>query len=283
LSSATGAVLDGIDGGSSASHPNVTAGSVTVNSANNGGAADDALWVNAATISAAATNGGVWINDAAATPVTIASVSAGGAVVIGSQGNLLLGSIDAGRNDVTLNSTTGAILDGISGGSSPKNPNVNGGSVALNAATTVGTFDDRVFVNADSIESTTPAAGQFINIPPTPYPGLPLLPGVSPVTEYAAYAHAQVQPPQQLPLTLIGQPLRMADPMDVSADLLGIALPAGVDSSASQQDSSMGTESKPIFGGNDDEVGRKKLSSRLKKKSLKQSKRNATSSTKGEG
>jgi hypothetical protein len=159
---------------------------------------------------------------------------------------------------------------------------VTGGTVALNAATTVGTFGDRVFVNAHSIGSTTPAANQFINIPPTPYPGLPLVSGVSPVTEYAAYAQSQVQPPQQLPITLIGVPARIAQPMDVSANLLGIALPAGVDSSAVQQDSTLGTASKPIFGGNEDELGRKKAAAAGKKKSLKQSKRNVNS-TKGEG
>jgi hypothetical protein len=51
----------------------------------------------------------------------------------------------------------------------------------------------------------------------------------------------------------------MAPPIGVVADLLGIALPAGVNSDAVQQDSTMGTTSEPIFGGNDDEIGRKKV------------------------
>jgi hypothetical protein len=194
----------------------------------------------------------------------------------------MLGSIDAGHDDVTLTANTGAILDGTGGESSPTEPNVTGGVVALNAATTVGSTDDRVYVSAGSIESTTPADGQFINVPATPYPALPLVNGVSPVTEYAAYAHAQVQAPQQLPITLIGAPVRMAAPIEVTADLLGIALPAGVDMSASEQDATMGTASKPIFGGNDDEIERQKSITRLKKKVPKQSRRNAAP-TKWEG
>jgi hypothetical protein len=282
LSSAAGAVLDGLPGGSSAGHPNVTASAVTVDSATDGGAADNALWVNAGTISATAAGGGVWINDAARTPVTVASVTAKGPVVIDSEGSLVLGTIDAGSSDVSLTSVLGAILDGISGGSSPGNPNVTGGHVTLDSATTVGTIDDRVYVSAASIDSATPSAGQYINIPPTPYPALPLVNGVSPVTEYAAYAHAQVQAPQQLPITLTGLPVRMAAPIEVTADLLGIALPSGVDATATQQDATMGTASQPIFGGNDDEIGRNKLL-KSKKKAPKQSRRNDAKQTKWEG
>jgi hypothetical protein len=265
LNSAAGSVLDGIEGGSNAARPNVTARSVTVNSAANDGNASDALWVDAATINASATSGGVWINDAATTPVTAASVTAdGGPVVIGTAGDLMVGKIDAGSFDVTLGSTSGSILDGIVGRSSTKNPNVTGGLVTLTAANTVGTIYDRVYINAVFIDATA-AGGQFINTPPTPYPAIPLVEGVSPVTVYAAYAASQVQPPQQLPITLIGQPLRLAPPIAVTADLLGIALPSGVDVNAEQQDATMGTVTVPIFGGNSDEIGRKKTAKSRKR------------------
>jgi filamentous hemagglutinin family protein len=284
LSSSQGEVLDGLAGGSSASHPNVIASAVTVDSATNSGNSSDALWVDAAAIAAAAPGGGVWINDRATTPVTVTTVSAGaGPVVIGGQGTLVLGSIEAGTGDVSLTSITGAILDGISGGSNTTTPNVTGGTVTLDAATTVGSIWDRVYVNAaGSIQSTTPTASQYINAPPTPYPALPLVIGVSPVTEYAAYAQAQVQAPQQLPITLIGQPVRMAPPIEVTADLFGIALPSGVDSTATQQDTTLGTASQPIFGGNDDEILRIK-DQKLKRKAPKTSRRNDVKQTKWEG
>jgi hypothetical protein len=284
LNSATGAVLDGINGGSSASHPNVTANAVTVNAATNAGDPNDSLWVNAATIAATATRGGVWINDAARTPVTLANVTAGaGPVVIGSQGDLVLGKIDAGASDVTLGSVAGSILDGISGHASTANPNVTGALVTLNAAKTVGSIYDRVYVNALTIDSSAATGDQFINTPPTPYPAIPLVTGVSPVTVYSAYAEAQVQPPQQLPITLIGQPLRMAPPIDVTANLFGIALPVGVDSTATQQDTKLDTASKPIEGGNDDEIGRKKSTLKLKKQTLNQSKRKVAKQPRWEG
>ena len=81
------------------------------------GSSSDALWVNAATISGTATNGGVWINDASTAPATVSSVTAGnGPVVIGGTGNLLIGSINAGSDAATVSSSAGAVLDGISGG-----------------------------------------------------------------------------------------------------------------------------------------------------------------------
>jgi hypothetical protein len=196
---------------------------------------------------------------------------------------LLVDRVAAGTGDVTLTSASGSILDAIRGGSSPRNPNIIGGAVTLTAQGGVGTSTDRVYINGASIDVSGVTGDQFINVPPTPYPGLPLVPGVSPVTVYAAYAQAQVQPPQQLPVTLIGQPLRMAPPMDVTADLLGIALPAGVDVEAEQQDSSMDTASKPIFGGNDQEIGRKKALLKLKKKAPRQSKRELNKQTQWKG
>ncbi len=92
----------GSRGGASASQPNVVAGSVTVNSGTDSGAGGNALWVNAANINASSATGGVWINDAATTPVNVTSVTAGGGpVVIGGQSDLLIGSIDAGTNSAT--------------------------------------------------------------------------------------------------------------------------------------------------------------------------------------
>ncbi len=265
LSSADGSVLDGIEGHSNAGHPNVVASSVTVSAATAAGDPNDALWVNAAVIAASA-SAGVWINDAATTPVTLTAATHGGPIVVGTQGNLLLDHVNAGTGDVTLRSAAGSILDGISGGSSPSNPNVSAGAVTLDAADTIGSLGDRVYINAASITATLPAADQFINTPPTPYPWLPLVAGVAPETVYAAYAHAQVQPAQDLPITVIGQPLRMAPPMAVAADLLGIALPAGVDAAARQQDDSLDTASKPIVGGNDVELGRDKAQVKAKKR-----------------
>jgi hypothetical protein len=270
LSSTDGAVLDGQNGGSNASHPNVTADSVTVNSATDGGHPADALWVDAATISATTTHGGVWINDAASTPVTVDSVTAdGGPVVIGTQGNLLVGTVDAGSSDVTLTSATGSLLDASGGVTSPTSPNITGGLVTVNVAGTVGTESDRVYIDATKIATNASENDQFINIPPTPYPGLPLLAGVSPVTVFDANAQAQVQPPQELPVTQVGLPLELAPPINVAADLLGIALPDGVDAAATEQDATLDTASKPIFGGNDEEVGRKKAAAKAKKKGLK--------------
>jgi hypothetical protein len=256
---------------------------VTVNAATDGNAAD-ALWVDAATINATTTHGGVWINDAATTPVTVDSVSAnGGPVVIGTQGNLLVGSVDAGTSDVTLNSATGSMLDATGGLASPTNPNVIGGVVTVNVAGTVGVQSDRVYINATTIDTNASENDQFINIPPTPYPGLPLVAGVSPVTVYAANSQAQVQPPQQLPVTQVGLPLELAPPIDVAADLLGIALPEGVDAAATEQDATLDTASKPIFGGNDEEVGRKKAAAKAKQKGLKESTRSKRKHTQGEG
>jgi hypothetical protein len=281
LKSADGAVLDGISGGSSAAHPNVVAGSVTVDSATSSGGAGSALWVNAATISAAATTGGVWINDASTTPVTLLSVTAGGGpIAISSAGDLLLLSVDAGSGDVTLASNTGSVLDLIKGGASIANPNVRGGTVTLTAAKTVGLLNDPIWVDSTSYTAVAPS-GHWVNVAAvfSPYPYLPQVAGVSPVTVYAADAYAQLQPPQQLPITLIGQPLRMAPPIAVTADLLGIALPAGVDSDATQQDSTMGTATTPILGGNEDEIGRKKATLKLKKKSGAQTTRNVVKKT----
>jgi hypothetical protein len=224
----------------------------------------------------------VWINDAAATPVHLASVTTGGGpVVIGAQGNLLVGVVNAGAGDVTLDSSAGSILDGVHGRSSDKHPNVTGGTVTLTAADTVGDANDRLYVHGTSIVASS--SKQFINDPPTPYPAIPLADGVAPVTVYAANSQAQTQPPQQLPITLIGQPLRLAPPIAVTADSLGIALPDGVESDATQQDSTMGTESAPILGGNDDEIGRKKASQKVEKKDVKQTARRAAKQPKREG
>jgi hypothetical protein len=215
--------------------------------------------------------------------VTLASVTTGGGpVVIASQGSLLIDSVNAGRGDVTLVSIAGPILDAISGGASATKPNVSGGIVTLNAAKAVGTNWDRVYVNAVTINSTTAVDRQFINAPPTPYLGLPLVNGVSPVTVFAAYAEAQVQSPQQLPITLIGLPMRMAPPIGVTTDSFGISLPGGVDSNAAQQDSTLDTASKPIEGGNDNEIGRQTTTLKLKTPALKQSKRNGVKQTQWE-
>ena len=81
---------------------------------------------------------------------------------------------------------------------------------------------------------------------------------------FSADSEAQIQPPQQLPITLIGQPVRLAPPIAVTAESLGISLPSGADAAATQQDAVMGTASEPISGGNEDEVGRKKTSLQLK-------------------
>jgi hypothetical protein len=284
LTSGTGAVLDGIGGGSNASHPNVIARTVTINAATNVGDPNDALWVNAATIYATATNGGVWINDAATTPVTLASVTAhAGPIVIHAQGDLDLLSVDAGSGGATLSSATGSILDAISGGATSSDPNVRAGTVTLTAANTIGLISDPIWVDAASYTANAPK-GHWVNVPPvlTPYPDLPLLVGVSPVTVYEANAQAQILPPQQLPITLIGQPMRMAPPIAVTADLFGIALPAGVGANATQQDASMGTAIVPIYGGNDDEIGRKKATLRLKKNSDGRSTQNIVKTIKSE-
>jgi len=136
---------------------------------------------------------------------------------------------------------------------------VVGGTVTLNAALSIGTLFDRVYVSSTSTIAT--ATDQFINDPLTPYPALPLLDGVSPVTVYQADAYAQIQPPQALPITAIGRPLQLAPPIEVAADSLGILLPAGAESEALQQDATMGTASLPRYGGNQDEIGRKKAAS----------------------
>ncbi len=283
LNSAGGAVLDGMAGGSSAAHPNVTSGSVTVNASSDVGNAGDPLWVDSSRITASAASGGVWINDAATTPVTLASITtSGGPVAIGSQGDLLVQSVDAGRGDVTLASLTGSILDGISGGASVAHPNITGGIVTLTAARTVGLISDRIYISADSYTATAPG-GIYINTPPTPYPDIPLVSGISPVTVFSALAHAQILPHQQLPITLIGQPIRMAPPIEVTAELLGIALPQGADSSAAQQDATMDTAPKPIFGGNEDEIGRKQVNMKVRKKAVKQSKLKAAPQTTWQG
>ncbi len=74
----------------------------------------------------------MWISDAATTPVTVTSVTAGaGPVVIGTQGDLLVDSINAGSGSATLSSVTGAVLDAVAGGSSASRPNVIAGSVTV--------------------------------------------------------------------------------------------------------------------------------------------------------
>ncbi len=89
------------------------------------------------------TNGGVWINSAATTPVTVSSVTAGGGpVVIGGQGNVLVGSVNAGTNNVTLSSATGSVEDGVTGGSSNSKPNVVAGTVTVSSATNAGDSSD---------------------------------------------------------------------------------------------------------------------------------------------
>ena len=67
--------------------------------------------------------------------------------------------------------------------------------------------------------------------------------------------------------------------------LLGIDLPDGVDAAATDQDATLDTASKPILGGNEDEVGRKKAAAAkaAKQKGLKESMRNKFTHTQGEG
>jgi mucin-19 len=264
LSSTGGAVQDGVSGGASSAQPNVTAGTVTVDSSTNAGGSSNALWVDAATINAAASSGGVWINSTAATPVTLGSVTTnGGDIVVMGQGNLKITSVNAGTGSVTLASADGSLLDGIKGGSTTNNRNVIAGTTTLSAAHKAGTPIDPLWVS-DTYTVTAPG-GHWINIQPEPYPALPTINTASPVTVYSADAEAQIQPPQQLPITLIGQPVRLAPPIAVIAESLGISLPSGADAAATQQDAVMGTASDPISGGNEDEVGRKKTSLQLKK------------------
>ncbi len=235
-----------------------------IRAATNSGNAGDALWVNTASIAVAAPGGGVWINDAGSAPVMLTSVTTnGGPIVIDTAGDLLLQHVNAGSGHVTLGSGTGSVLDALEGGSSPIHPNVIGGTVTFNAARTVGTNGDAIWVDADSFVATAPG-GNWINVYFTPYPSIPSVPGVAPVTVYEALAQAQIQPPQQLPITVIGQPLRLAPPIEVTADLLGIALPPGADANATQQDMTLDTASKPILGGNDDEIGRTKARTRVR-------------------
>jgi hypothetical protein len=207
------------------------------------------------------------MNDAATAPVTLTSVTTGGGpVVINGTGNVAVVAVNAGRGAVSLASLAGSLLNGVSGGASVTKPNVTGGVVTLNGAGTVGTQGDRVYVDAGALTAAAPG-GAFINTPPTPYSYLPLLQDASPVTVHAAFATAQFHPPLQLPITSIGQPLPTALPMNVSADSLGIALPDGVLVDATQQDATMDTASKPILGGNEEEIGRAKAASRSRKSS----------------
>ena len=264
LGSAGGSVQDGVSGGASSAHPNVTAGTVTVDSSTNAGGSSNALWVDASTINAAASSGGVWINSTATTPVVLGSLTTdGGDIVVMGQGNLNLVSINAGTGNVTLASADGSLLDGIKGGATTDNRNVIAGTTTLSAAHKAGTAIDPLWVS-DTYTVTAPG-GHWINVQPEPYPALPTIDTVSVVTVFSADAEAQIQPPQQLPITLIGQPVRLAPPIAVIAESLGISLPSGADAAATQQDAVMGTASDPISGGNEDEVGRKKTSLQLKK------------------
>jgi hypothetical protein len=190
----------------------------------------------------------------------VASVTTnGGDIVVQGQGNLRLVSIDAGTGDVTLASASGSLLDGIAGGSTKSNRNVIAGTTTLTAANRAGTPIDPLWVS--DAYTVTAAGGHWINVPPTPYPGLPTSDTISPVTVFSADSTAQTEPPQQLPITLIGQPVRLAPPIAVTAESLGISLPTGADAAAAQQDATMGTASDPISGGNEDEIGRKKKTS----------------------
>jgi len=267
LASESGGVLDGTSGAASATNPNIVSGALSVSSGTDAGNASGALWVNSSSITAAANSGGIWINSASTKPVTLASlVTHGGAIVVNGQGDLKLVTLNAATGDVTLTSISGSLLDGIKGGATIDNPNVVGANVTLSAAKAIGNIADPIWVQGTYTE--TDGTGHWINVPPvlTPYQWLPLLQGVSPVTIYAANSQAQNQAPQQLPITLIGQPLRQADPIDVSVNALGIDLPDGVAPYAVEQDSTMGTSSEPILGGNDTQLGRKHSTDRSKKK-----------------
>jgi mucin-19 len=267
LSSAGGAVEDGVSGGASSAHPNVTARTFTVDASTDAGDSSGGLWVDASTINAAASTGGVWINSTSASPVTLASLTTGGGdIVVNGKGDLSLVSINAGAGNVTLGSASGSLLDGIPGGSTEDDPNVIAGTTTLTAAKTAGLLSDPLWVSTSY--TVTAPGGHWVNVSPvyTPYPALPTLATVSPVTVYAAYASTQTEPPQQLPVTLIGQPVRVAAPIAVTAESFGIALPSGADADATEQDAVMGTASEPISGGNEDEIGRKKKSLRLDQK-----------------
>ena len=275
LVSANGGVLDGT-GVASASNPNIISGALSVNSGSDAGNASDALWVNSTSISAAANTGGIWINSASTKTVTLASLlTNGGAIVVNGQGDLKLVSINAATGDVTLTSISGSLLDGIKGGATVDNPNVVGANVTLTAAKAIGNIADPIWVQG--VYTFTAGTGHWINVPPvlTPYQWLPLVQGVSPVTVYAANSQAQRQSPQDLPITLIGQPAPQANPIDVSVNSLGIELPDGVAPYAVEQDSTQGTSSQPILGGNDSELGRKHSLAKTKKKGVRQSKRNS--------
>ncbi len=277
LVSANGGVLDGTNGAANSGSPNVISGSISIVSGTNSGSASDALWVNSSTISATANNGGIWINSAATTPVTLASLLAnGGAIVVDGQGDLKLLSVNAGTGDVTLTSISGSLLDAIAGGGDDRyTPNVVGANVTLSAGKAIGNLADPIWVAG--VYTETELKGHWINVPPvlTPYQWLPTLPNVSPTTVFAANAQAQVQRPQSLPVTLVGQPAPQAEPIDVSVDSLGLLLPEGVSENATQQDATLGTASQPILGGNDSELGRKSSNSRSKKKGIRTSQRNS--------
>ena len=90
LNSATGAVIDGIDGGSNAGNAECRRWRGDRELGGGGGQCERcALGECRHDLRQSATNGGVWINDAATTPVTVASVTTGnGPVVIGGTGQL---------------------------------------------------------------------------------------------------------------------------------------------------------------------------------------------------
>ncbi|MBV8124722.1 MAG: hypothetical protein JO370_11675 [Paucibacter sp.] len=95
------------------------------------------------------------------------------------------------------------------------------------------------------------------------YPSLPILNNIggssAPQTTYDVETQVQQALPKvvfSLPVVTVGAPYPIAAPMDVGVSNFGIGLPAAGTSVARSQDQNFGTQSLPIVGGNQTEIGR---------------------------
>jgi filamentous hemagglutinin family protein len=251
-----GGTVAAVPGGAGAGQANVAGTNVHINAATGIGASGQALAIKAQTLDANA-HGGIWLNSIGTAPLMVDSVkSHGGTVNIATVGTMNLMHIDAGSGNVTLKSTTGAILDAIPGGASPGNPNVIAALTSFSAPAITGLSTDSLWVSG-KFKSTAPSS--YINyVPLSPYPYLPLTIQAIPQTVYSAYAAATRSIPQTLPITTVGAPMSTASPIQLDAERLGIALPRSAIDNAWDEDNIFGFDSVDVKGGNAPEIGRKK-------------------------
>ncbi|MDQ7825826.1 MAG: hypothetical protein RDV48_23695, partial [Candidatus Eremiobacteraeota bacterium] len=131
---------------------------VTLTALNAIGAAGQSIETAATTLTAGATNGGVFLTDADTVSIGGAGITAGGNVCVQStSGNITLDQvIDAGANTVSLGAANGTITDG-----NGDTNNITATSVTFNAQS-VGASGNTIEITAANLAATATAGGIYV-------------------------------------------------------------------------------------------------------------------------